>query len=220
MRSKIQAFLNKDFGTKQIAKAVLCGLILTVILSMLPFFASCNDISDNVIRLHVVANSDSEADQQLKLAVRDAVLLEAAKWYEDAESFEEANTGICTHLQAIERAAETVIAQYGAAYETEVKVTDMYFSTRDYASFSLPAGKYRTLRVSIGEAKGQNWWCMVYPALCVPAAMAGEESGGNDNDILAQMPDSESRIIENPQDYQVKFKVLEWYEELKKLFDK
>lgn len=197
-------------------RAMAAGLVLSMVFYALPFFFSCDAISREVLRLHVLANSDTEADQALKLKVRDAVLTEAAKWYGDAKTFEEANTAVCTHLQSIQAAAQAAVAANGSAQQVAAEVTDVYFTTRDYADFSLPAGKYRTLRITLGAGKGKNWWCMVYPALCLPAAEKQEEN----SDILKRMPEQESKIIENPGEYRVEFKVVEWYQELVKLFDK
>jgi len=84
----------------------------------------------------------------------------------------------------------------------------MFFPARDYETFSLPAGTYRTLRVTIGEGKGRNWWCVVFPALCLPAASEAE-------DVLSALPESQRDIVEHPQKYQVEFKLVEWYERLR-----
>lgn len=196
-------------------RAVAAGFVLSVLFYLLPFVFSCDAISQEVLRLHVIANSDSDADQTLKYQVRDAVLTEAAKWYGDAQSFEEANTAVCTHLQSIAAAAQKVVAENGGSQKVCAEVTDMYFNTRDYDTFSLPAGKYRTLRITLGKGEGKNWWCMVYPALCLPAA----EKQETDADILQRLPHNESEIIANPGEYQVQFKIVEWYEALKKMFD-
>ena len=159
--------------------------------------------------LHVVANSDSEEDQSVKLLVRDAVLEEAAKWYGGAQSMEEASSQLCTHLQSLGETARTTLAENGMEYSAKVEMTEMYFSTRDYGTFRLPAGRYRTLRVTLGEGQGKNWWCVVFPSLCLPAA--GEEQ----SDLLLSLPESEREIVENPEQFQVKFKAVELWESLR-----
>ncbi len=194
-------------------KSICSALIISILLSFLPFAASCEELSDNVFRLHVLANSDSEEDQAVKLLVRDSVLLETQKWYQGADSFEETNFAICTNLQSIQAAAQTALLANGSDDKVVVKVTEKYFTTRDYENFSLPAGKYRTLQVEIGEAKGKNWWCMVYPALCIPAAQKSNEKN------LDEMPENEKEIITNPDSFQVKFKIVEWFEGLKSMLD-
>lgn len=216
MKQKI-VHLLKRIDRKDILRAMAAGFILTVVFSMIPFFAACENISNDVLRLHVLANSDSEEDQQLKLSVRDAVLAESSRWYKGAADFEEANAAVCTHIGSIQKAAEEVVKQAGRDDDVRVQVTDMYFTTRDYEDFSLPAGKYRTLRVTIGEGAGKNWWCIVYPSLCLPVAEEGEGTDGGDP--LAALPGTEEDIITNPGEYQVRFKVVEWYEAFKSLFD-
>lgn len=216
MKKEILRFKGCFLGSenqKNIAKAMIAGIILTLIFTFLPFSAACEEISDNVMRLHILANSDSDEDQQLKLKVRDAVLTEAYKWYGDAKTLEEANSSICTHLQSIEKAAQNVLKEENSSYDVKVEVTDMHFSTRDYEDFSLPAGKYRTLRVSIGEAEGKNWWCMVYPSLCVPV------SNETQTDAFSNIGEAESDIITNPGDYKVKLKIVEIFEDIRSFFD-
>lgn len=198
---------------RTLMRALACGFVLTLLASFFPFAASCAELPRNVVRLHVVANSDSEEDQAVKLKVRDAVLEEAAKWYGGAGTMEEANAAVCTHLQSIQAAADRALAENGSGDTAVAQVTDMYFDTRNYEDFSLPAGKYRTLRVTIGEGKGKNWWCVVFPALCLPAAEQRED------DVLGNLPEQEKEIMEHPQKYQVKFKAVELYQELCKWFE-
>ena len=250
LRIKVWRFFAQHTSKKDIFRIIFAGFAVTVIFSILPFFSSCEDISNQVLRLHVIANSDSDEDQALKLKVRDTVLLESAKWYENAENFEEANAAVCMHLQSIERTAQETLSGLGAKDTVRVEVSDVYFETRDYEDFSLPAGKYRTLRVIIGEGKGKNWWCMVYPALCVPAAQPEKEmelpagihmnilqNKGGDllpdkienigmtkpeeaEDLLSELSDEEQEIIKNPQKFVVQFKVVELFQKIKAMFDK
>lgn len=200
---------------RTMARALVCGFILTAVAGMFPFAASCAELPENVVRLHVVANSDSPEDQAVKMKVRDAVLSEAAKWYGDAATMEEASGALCVHLEALQAAAERTLRENGAAEKAVVRVTDQYFPTREYESFTLPAGTYRTLLVTIGKGKGKNWWCVVFPALCLPAA---EERVGvaQPNDVLSALPESQRDVVENPQRYKIKFKAVELFEELKR----
>lgn len=193
---------------RTLAKALLCGFLLAALGSFFPFAAASQQLPQNIIRLHVVANSNSPADQAVKLQVRDAILAQSAAWYTGAQAMEDANFAICTHLQSITQAANRTLQANGFPPTAKAQVTDMYFSTRDYETFSLPAGTYRTLRVTIGEGKGRNWWCVVFPALCLPAASEAE-------DVLSALPESQRDIVEHPQKYQVEFKLVEWYERLR-----
>lgn len=202
-------FTEHTKQNKLLGKALVCGFVMAMITSFFPFAAACGGLPENVVRLHVVANSDSEEDQSVKLLVRDAVLEEAAKWYGGAQSMEEASSQLCTHLQSLGETARTTLAENGMEYSAKVEMTEMYFSTRDYGTFRLPAGRYRTLRVTLGEGQGKNWWCVVFPSLCLPAAGEGQ------SDLLLSLPESEREIVENPEQFQVKFKAVELWESLR-----
>lgn len=147
-----------------------CGFSSRMLAGFFPFAAASEELPQNIVRLHVVANSDSEEDQAVKLLVRDAVLEEAARWYGDARTMEEASARLCTHLESIAKTSQATLREQGMGYSATAQVTEMYFPTRDYESFRLPAGRYRTLRVTLGEGAGKNWWCVVFPSLCLPAA--------------------------------------------------
>lgn len=187
-------------------KTALCALIIALSLSWLTAAGPAEQLPENLLRLHVVAASDSQADQALKLKVRDAVLTEAARWCEGAGTLQEASTGICTHLESITQAAQSTVNQNGFTDTVTATVTDEFFPTRSYNGFTLPAGRYRALRVVIGEGSGHNWWCIVFPALCLPAAQ-GE-------DVLSALPPEQRAVVEK-QGVQVSFKLAELYEELK-----
>lgn len=193
-------------------RAAVCGFALAALAGWFPFAAACAQLPEEVLRLHVVANSDSPEDQAVKLKVRDAVLEEAAKWCAPADSMEQASAALCVHLGSLRKAAAQALRSEGAGEEVTAQMTDMYFTTRQYGDFALPAGKYRTLRITVGEGKGKNWWCVVFPTLCLPAAEPRE-------DVLAGLPDSQRDIVEQPEKYKVKFKAVELWEELKKLLE-
>ena len=147
-----------------LGRALVCGFVLAALCSFFPFAAACGQLPRDVVRLHVVANSNGAEDQAVKLLVRDAVLEEAARWYQGAGSMEEASSQLCTHLQSIAGAARQVLGEQGVDYSATAQMTEMYFPTRDYGDFRLPAGRYRTLRVTLGEGAGKNWWCVVFPS--------------------------------------------------------
>ena len=172
-----------------------------------PFAAACGQLPRDVVRLHVVANSNGAEDQAVKLLVRDAVLEEAARWYQGVGSMEEASSRLCTHLQSIAGAARQVLGEQGVGYSATAQMTEMYFPTRDYGDFRLPAGRYRTLRVTLGEGAGKNWWCVVFPSLCLPAATQEE--------ALLTLPEGERQVVEGGQDVQVKLKAVELWESLR-----
>lgn len=190
-----------------LGKALVCGFVLAALCSFFPFAAACGQLPRDVVRLHVVANSNGAEDQAVKLLVRDAVLEEAARWYQGAGSMEEASSQLCTHLQSIAGAARQVLREQGAGYSATAQMTEMYFPTRDYGDFRLPAGRYRTLRVTLGEGAGKNWWCVVFPSLCLPAATQEE--------ALLTLPEGERQVVEGGRDVQVKLKAVELWESLR-----
>ena len=190
-----------------LGRALVCGFVLAVLCSFFPFAAACGQLPRDVVRLHVVANSNGAEDQAVKLLVRDAVLEEAARWYQGAGSMEEASSQLCTHLQSIAGAARQVLGEQGVGYSATAQMTEMYFPTRDYGDFRLPAGRYRTLRVTLGEGAGKNWWCVVFPSLCLPAATQEE--------ALLTLPEGERQVVEGGRDVQVKLKAVELWESLR-----
>ena len=144
--------------------------------------AQSQRMADKIIRLHVVANSDTSADQAVKLAVRDAVLREAGRVLDGAEDPKQA---VAAQLPALEAAANAELQRQGSEDLARVSFRRELFPTREYDTFSLPAGVYDSLRVTIGQGEGHNWWCVVFPPLCLSAAEAqdaletlGQDSAG------------------------------------------
>ncbi|MBP3389527.1 MAG: stage II sporulation protein R [Clostridia bacterium] len=184
-------------------KALAVGLVACLVLSLCSFGGQCADIRDKVVRVHVLANSDSKEDQALKLKVRDAVLTAADGMLEACDDREQALCAIEACLPELTAAAEERVAAEGYDYPVKVGLCRMYFTTREYDSGTLPAGLYDALRVEIGAAEGQNWWCVVFPTICLPA------SGGSWDSVLTS---DEVDIVENPEHYTIGFKVVEWWE--------
>ena len=128
------------------------------------------ELSDRVVRLHVLANSDSEEDQALKLRVRDRVLAYVEPLLERSADRREAEALLRGRLLELERVAGEEIRAAGYDYRVEARLEDTSFPTREYEGFTLPAGKYLALRLVIGAGAGRNWWCVVFPPLCAAAA--------------------------------------------------
>ena len=191
---------------KLIEKCLLFGFFCAVLFSMLGFTAQCESIPDKVFRLHILANSDSAEDQALKLRVRDRILEESAGLMDGVSTREEAEAAAAQSLPSLQAAAEDEIRQAGYGYSVQAEITHMYFPTRHYESVTLPAGEYDALRISIGEAKGKNWWCVLFPALCLPVA----ENGAQLSDVLSS---SQLDVVQG--NYEIRFKAVEWYEQLK-----
>ena len=170
--------------------SILCAASLPVF-GFLPD-ADDYDIYDSVIRLHVLANSDSEYDQQLKLKVRDGILEVAAELSESADNVDEARELLADNLNVITAAAEEVLRREGSDYTVNVTLTRESYPTREYGSLRLPAGEYTSLRVLIGEAEGQNWWCALFPQLCLAPAV--NEAPARSNETVTLDYDDEKLI--------------------------
>ncbi len=194
-------------------KAVCIAFVLSVIYSFIPFEAGCVNISNEVFRLHIPANSDSAEDQALKLKVRDRVLRESEKLFSEAGSKREAERAVADNLQLLADCAADEIAGNGYAYPVKAELCRMYFPTRKYDAFTLPAGCYDSLRITIGEGKGHNWWCVMYPSICLSAA--------SDQDERAKeaLSDGEYKIVKD-QNIEYKFKLVEIIEQIKDFFGK
>lgn len=187
--------------------ALVGGLLLAMLLSPLAGFGQqCAQVRGEVLRLHILANSDSPADQALKLRVRDAVLAETGALFSAAGSLPEACAMAAESLPAIEETARRVLRAEGCRLPVRAELTEMYFSTRQYGENTLPAGEYNALRLTIGEAKGQNWWCVMFPPLCIPAAAGAEESGES-----RETTQRIEALNEEPH-YRLAFATVEWLE--------
>ena len=189
--------------------ALLCVLVLCIaVCNVLPIHGE-EKIYDSVVRLHVLANSDSDEDQALKLRVRDAILAHVSPKVIDSASREEAIEILQNELDEIEKTAEQVVKEQGYDYKVDVTLTLEDYPTRNYESMSFPSGQYVSLRVMIGEAEGQNWWCVLFPPICLGAAC---EKAENEEAFIAVGLNSEKyKIITETEDakYYLRFKILE-----------
>lgn len=169
-------------------------------------------LADKVIRLHVIANSDSDADQALKLAVRDRILEEAAETFSGSGSVEEAAQAIQAAIPRLEAAGEAVVRAHGYDYTVTASLEDdVWFPTKEYTDFALPQGSYTALRVVIGSGEGRNWWCVVFPPLCLGSVSETTEAAAlgtlSEGDIALMTGEDEG--------YVVKFKAIELWEAFK-----
>ena len=165
-------------------------------------------LADQVVRLHVQANSDSEADQALKLAVRDAVLSEAETLLAGVSTRAEAEEALAGGVGTLAARARDVVAEAGYRYPVTVRLETAYYPTREYTDFSLPAGYYRSLRVQIGAAAGRNWWCVVYPPLCSAGVVETQATSfGLDEGQMSLITGGET-------EYEIRFQCAEWWSEL------
>lgn len=170
-------------------------------------------LADKVIRLHVIANSDSAEDQALKLQVRDRILEEADNLFSGGATLEEVRAALEASLPVLASAGAQVVEEAGYDYPVTASLEDsVWFPTKEYEDFSLPAGQYTALRLIIGEGGGQNWWCVVFPPLCLgsvteTAAETAAEGGFSGEDI--------SLVTGEDEGYVVKFKAIELWEQFR-----
>lgn len=200
-----------------IQAALLIGFITAVFCEGICAFAeSRRGITEDVFRLHVIANSDSDEDQALKLRVRNAVLEASANIFGGAVSAADAKQLSEENLQLFEAAAAAEIAASGYDYPVRCEVGTVHFDRRVYGSAELPEGDYSALRVIIGEGDGRNWWCVMFPALCLPAVTNTDEvlSLAAENGAISA---EELELMQDPENYEVK---LYFAEVIKKLCEK
>lgn len=190
---------------KLMLKALCCGMCIAYLLSIVGFCGACEDIESEVLRLHILANSDSDEDQALKLKVRDGLLIYSETLFKNAATKEEAETIAKENLAQIQSEAERIIQENGYNYDVQVYVKNMSFSTRVYGDVTLPAGCYDAIRVVIGSGEGHNWWCVMFPPLCLPSA-----TGTELNTVLNE----EEQKIVTDDTYVFKFKIVEVFEEI------
>ncbi len=193
---------------KLIEKSLVSGLLLTFLLALTGFANNCENLSTKVLRLHILANSDSAEDQSLKLNVRDKIIEKSGDFLNTATDKASAQSLTAKNLDNIREIAEQEVQNRGYSYPVKVQMTKMYFPTRNYGNTTLPAGHYDTLRVLIGEGKGKNWWCVIFPQMCLGSAK-------NSAAIDSVFSNSEKKIINSSENYEIKFKVVEWFYALK-----
>ena len=181
----------------------LLTLVLTLGVAVLPTDRD-GEIYEDTLRLHILANSDSGCDQALKYAIRDRLLLKYGEALKGAESFADAEERIGAMLPEIERDVDGWISEAGYSYKSHVTLGVEWYDTRAYEDFTLPRGYYTSLRVMLGEAEGQNWWCVMYPPLCLD--VASEDAPGDDAVIGYTR---EEYLLVKDGGYNVKFKLLE-----------
>ncbi len=201
---------------KNLSLILVSGLIIAILISNIGEIIgdgkAFDNLRGNVLRLHVLANSDSEYDQNLKLKVRDAILESGI--LSGADSIENARKTAEKRLRDIETLAELTLEEYGCNMPVKASIENIGFDERTYGDITMPAGDYQALRIEIGNAEGHNWWCVMYPPLCLPAASEVSENKSAEDEYFTE---KELDIMRKPKKYRVKFAV---WEQIKKICDK
>lgn len=196
---------------RKIEISVAIGLVAAIIFSVVSFGADCNKVRNNVVRLHVLADSDCEADQNVKLLVRDALLESGAEIFSGSVDVDDASDALKKERVELIRVAEAVLRKNGFDYGVTITLEKEYYTTRTYEDYTLPAGEYLSLKVVLGKGKGQNWWCVMFPPLCLPAASSSA-------DIDAVLGSDGAKLIKSKPKYEMRFKIVEAYETVKSWF--
>ena len=193
--------------SKKIKISVTVGIVVAILFSICSFAKTSEEIRSDVLRLHVIANSDTSVDQNLKLRLRDYILQEGKDIFNGSVNVENAVKKIEPVLPELEKSAKAFVNQAGFDYDVKISLSNEYFTTRTYETVTLPAGKYLALRVVIGSGEGHNWWCVMFPPMCVPAADKKDE-------IENVFSEKEIKLVESKPKYEPRFKVVVIYEQL------
>ncbi len=206
---------------RNISKSKLLFLVsvLTLIFALTITYAKTvgNDISNSVLRLHIIANSDSDTDQGLKLKVRDRIIADSGKLFTECNNLEQSIEIAKTNIKSIQQIAEDEIIKQGFDYPVRISVGKAPFPTKTYGNITLPSGKYTALRIEIGEAEGQNWWCVMYPPLCFTEGVLSVTDEANSK-LKSELKPSEYDLITKQSSgaipVEIRFKIVEVFQSL------
>ena len=202
---KILKFINFGFFKRFFIVLILFSLF--VFISAISYVdAVSKDLSNSVFRLHVIANSDSTEDQNLKYKVRDKVLEYMNEISKNCSSKEDVILLATEHLSEFEEIAKQVIVDNGYDYDVTVKIGNFDFPTKSYGDISFPAANYDALRIEIGSAQGQNWWCVMFPPLCFVDVTSGIVPDESKKIMQDNLGDEEYRLISDNESTDIKFK--------------
>ena len=199
-------------------KLLICTFVILAVALVAGLFPvhGEEEIYDTVVRLHVLANSDGDEDQALKLKVRDRVIQLVSPAVEDCTTQSEAIAAIGSIMDELELAAEETVRAEGYDYDVSLLIGEEYYPTKTYETCAFPEGEYVSLRVCIGDAEGQNWWCCLFPPLCLSAASDTSAKNNEEAFISVGLTGDQYKIItesDKPQ-YKVRFKILETMQKL------
>lgn len=197
---------------------VLLLLILFIFISAISYVSAVsNNISNGVFRLHVIANSDSPEDQNLKYIVRDELIKYMNTLAKDCNSKQEVIEIAKNNISNFENIAKKTIKDNGFNYNVTVEIGNFDFPTKTYGDITLPAGTYDSLKIKIGKSEGQNWWCVMFPPLCFVDVTTGIVPEESKKEMKEAMPEEEYSLISNTNNSEVnfKFKLIEFFENIK-----
>ena len=207
-------YLKKDklnLKRDKLLLSVFCiGLSLYIAFSCTYFAGAAKSVREDVVRLHILANSDSSFDQRVKIKVRDALLNKNTVLLSADVNTENAHLYFEVSKEELLKTAQQVLKENNCDYNAQITLENEYFETRAYGDYTFPAGEYTALKVVLGEGEGKNWWCVMFPPLCIPAADS-IDTKENATDCLTESGD---KLVSGGNKFVMKFKLLEIYEEL------
>lgn len=199
---------------KKTAKILLFALLIYFIFGFCRIICHKHTLRNDVIRLHVVANSDSQEDQTVKLIVKDAIVSYLQPKMNELQTVQQAKNYITHSISKLTAIANDALLEHNSKYQAKVTLGIESFGRRDYDTFSLPAGVYESLRVEIGNADGKNWWCVVFPSLCVPTT--GDEF--RDAAVSSGFNENLTDTLSDNGTYKIRFLLLDWLGQIENFF--
>ena len=204
------------FKNSKVKMVIILSFLLFLYTTICAFSYAQNvstDIANSVFRLHVIANSDSKEDQELKYKVRDSLINYMNSICANCENKQDAINLVTEHKDDFKQIALDTIKDNGYSYDVNISIGNFSFPTKDYGDISLPTGFYDALRVEIGEAKGQNWWCVMFPPLCFVDVSSGVVPEESKEELENNLSEEEYALVSNDSDtkIQFKFKILEFF---------
>lgn len=191
-----------------IETSVAIGLVFSIVFSIASFGFNCNEVRKNIVRLHILANSDNEEDQRIKLIVRDELLSCGEELFSGIVNVENAREILELQKEEIINKINNILYINGFDYSADICLVREYFNTRSYEGFTLPAGEYLAIKVLLGNGEGKNWWCVMFPPLCLPAA-------NSEDSLDIYINEKGAEAVQNYHKYEMRFKIIEIYEDIK-----
>ncbi|MGN0642642.1 MAG: stage II sporulation protein R [Huintestinicola sp.] len=209
--------MKKAIALRKISEqGMLCAVMLIALFlgGIISAAQTGEHIENSLVRLHILAESDSEEDQALKLKVRDAVLADSEEIFKPYSTKEEAERELAASLDKITATARKTLDENGCSLPVKAEITEMDIDRREYDSFTVPAGRYTALRITIGSGSGHNWWCVMYPPLCVPCVC----SDMTDEEIIekygTELTEEDLLMLSETEDYEVRLYIVDKLKEL------
>jgi len=190
---------------RQMLRGIAVFTLLALVFSVLSFHARAAGVRREVLRLHVVAHSNTAADQQAKYAVRDAILYHAEALFNGSLRINEAQIAILPRIEELEQIAQTALQNLGRNHTVHITIGTSFFGTRSYGDLTFPAGQYQALQIFLGDSTGENWWCVMFPPLCLPAASRTVT-------LDAVLTGGQLRLVQANPRFEIRFRIVEVWE--------